>query len=33
MKDIDHRTGNAVAMTNNYGDFKKRLQKSLKVKE
>ena len=33
LKDIDRRAGTAVAMKNYYGDFKKYLQKSLKVKE
>lgn len=33
LKDIDRRAGNAVPMTNNYDDFKKYLQESLKIKE
>jgi len=33
LKDIDRRAGNAISMTNNYDDFKKHLQESLKIKE
>jgi threonine synthase len=33
MKDIDQRQGSAVAMTNNYNNFKNYLQNNLKIKE
>ncbi|PKN50704.1 MAG: threonine synthase [Deltaproteobacteria bacterium HGW-Deltaproteobacteria-13] len=33
MKNIDQREGSAVAITNNYEDFKNYLQKNLKIKE
>jgi threonine synthase len=33
MKDIDLRAGSAVAISNNYNDFKNHLQKNLKIKE
>lgn len=33
MQDIDQRQGNAVAMTDNYSDFKKYLQNNLRSKE
>jgi threonine synthase len=33
MKDIDQREGIAVSITNDYDEFKKYLQKNLKIKE
>jgi len=33
MKDLDRREGSAVSITDDYNDFKKYLQKNLKVKE
>jgi threonine synthase len=33
MKDIDHKKGSAVSITNDYDDFKNYLQKKLKIKE
>jgi threonine synthase len=32
LKDVDSRAGNAVAMSNSYEDFKKYLEKTLKIK-
>jgi len=33
MKNLDKRTGSAVAMTSDYNDFKNYLQKHLMIKE
>jgi len=33
MKDIDQRQGGAIAMTNNYANFKNYLQNNFKIKE
>jgi len=33
MKNIDQRKGSAVSISNDFSDFKKYLQKNLKIKE